>query len=197
MNRLNLIALSLLMLLLPLSAKAHRLKVFAQADGALVRGQVYFVGGTRAINAAVRIKTSDGQLLAELRTDAEGRFSYQLSRPDDLLIEADTGDGHAASWPLKAQELAPAFAGLDQGKALAEAQQQSASTADSHSKSQAIANRQTLPMAELELAIARQIAPLREELSAAQDERRLQDIIGGLGYIFGLAGLALWWKSRR
>lgn len=196
MNRLNLIVLSLLMLLLPLSAKAHRLKVFAQADGALVRGQVYFVGGAKAINAAVRIKISDGQLLAELRTDAEGRFSYQLSRPDDLLIEADSGDGHEASWPIKAQELAPAFAGLDQGKAPAEAQQP-ASSAASHSGTQVAGDVQTPSMAELELAIARQIAPLREELSAAGDERRLQDIIGGLGYIFGLAGLALWWKSRR
>jgi nickel transport protein len=38
---------------------------------------------------------------------------------------------------------------------------------------------------------------LREELIAAQDAYRLQDILGGVGYIFGVAGLALWWRARR
>ena len=52
-------------------------------------------------------------------------------------------------------------------------------------------------MTAVEAAVARQIRPLREELLATRDALRLQDILGGLGYIFGLTGLALWWRSRR
>jgi nickel transport protein len=49
----------------------------------------------------------------------------------------------------------------------------------------------------IERAVARQIRPLREQLVAAEDRIRLQDILGGIGYIIGLTGLALWWRSRR
>jgi nickel transport protein len=49
----------------------------------------------------------------------------------------------------------------------------------------------------IERAVARQVRPLREELMAAQDQARLHDILGGIGYILGLTGIALWWRARR
>jgi nickel transport protein len=49
----------------------------------------------------------------------------------------------------------------------------------------------------VERAVARQIRPLREALEAERSRARLHDILGGLGYIAGLAGLALWWRSRK
>jgi nickel transport protein len=51
--------------------------------------------------------------------------------------------------------------------------------------------------AAIERAVARQIRPLREQLIAAEDRIRLQDILGGIGFIMGLTGLALWLTSRR
>jgi nickel transport protein len=51
--------------------------------------------------------------------------------------------------------------------------------------------------AAIERAVARQVRPLREEVAAARDAARLQDILGGIGYLFGLTGLALWWRGRR
>jgi nickel transport protein len=49
----------------------------------------------------------------------------------------------------------------------------------------------------VEQAVARQLGPLRDALRACEEQRRLRDILGGLGYIVGLAGLGLWWRSRR
>lgn len=46
-------------------------------------------------------------------------------------------------------------------------------------------------------AVARQVLPLREALAEAQAKASFRDIIGGLGYIAGLAGLGLWWTRRR
>ncbi|MEJ2456241.1 MAG: hypothetical protein P8103_19125 [Candidatus Thiodiazotropha sp.] len=51
--------------------------------------------------------------------------------------------------------------------------------------------------AALERAVARQIRPLREALQGYEEQVRLRDIIGGIGYIVGLAGLGLWWGRRR
>ena len=49
----------------------------------------------------------------------------------------------------------------------------------------------------IESAVSGQVAPLRAELQEVQDERRIQDILGGIGYIAGLAGLGMLWFSRR
>ena len=43
---------------------------------------------------------------------------------------------------------------------------------------------------QIETALARQLRPLREQLDAWQEQIWLHDILGGLGYIIGLAGLA-------
>ena len=48
----------------------------------------------------------------------------------------------------------------------------------------------------VEQAVARQVRPLREELLACQEQTRFRDVLGGLGYILGLAGLAAWWRVR-
>jgi len=50
--------------------------------------------------------------------------------------------------------------------------------------------------AAIERAVERQVRPLRSELAAAQARARLQDVLGGVGYILGFAGLALWWRGR-
>ncbi len=49
----------------------------------------------------------------------------------------------------------------------------------------------------LEQAVARQVRPLREALAEAQGQASFRDLLGGLGYIAGLAGLGLWWARRR
>ncbi|MFP4077364.1 MAG: hypothetical protein ACLFTD_12930, partial [Halochromatium sp.] len=49
----------------------------------------------------------------------------------------------------------------------------------------------------VEQAVARQLRPLREALAEAQARVAFRDLLGGLGYIAGLAGLGLWWTRRR
>lgn len=73
-----------------------------------------------------------------------------------------------------------------------------ATTADGHRAEWRIAAEELVAATgTLEAALARQLRPLREELLATRDALRFQDILGGIGYIFGLTGLALWWRCRR
>jgi len=46
-------------------------------------------------------------------------------------------------------------------------------------------------------AVAQQVRPLQKELSAYKEKVMLRDIAGGLGFIFGLFGVAAWASSRR
>jgi nickel transport protein len=41
------------------------------------------------------------------------------------------------------------------------------------------------------------LRPLREQHEAHDARVRLQDVLGGIGYIVGLAGLGLWWYGGR
>jgi nickel transport protein len=46
-------------------------------------------------------------------------------------------------------------------------------------------------------AVARHVGPLRAQLDAYEARLRLHDVLGGLGWIAGLAGLAAWLQARR
>lgn len=46
-------------------------------------------------------------------------------------------------------------------------------------------------------AVAQQVRPLQKELQAYKEKVMFRDITGGLGFIFGLFGVAAWMASRR
>ncbi|WP_343867009.1 hypothetical protein [Caenispirillum bisanense] len=46
-------------------------------------------------------------------------------------------------------------------------------------------------------AVAREVNPLREQLEAYEEKVRLHDILGGLGWIAGLTGIAFYILARR
>jgi nickel transport protein len=170
-------------------ALAHQIRVFAFADGDRIEGSAYFAGGEAASGARIRVLDAQGGLLAELERDGEGAFSLQARAPEDHLVVAETADGHRAEWRVSAAELEPGFPGLPTA-----AGESAGRPAGPPSEARAA----DLGLGALvEQAVARQVRPLREELIAAQARANLRDVLGGIGYILGIAGLLAWWRSRR
>jgi len=170
---------------LSLPAQAHLLKLFAAAESGTISGYVYFSGGATVQQARVEISDHSGQLLETLNTDKQGNFSYQSRNAVDHLISASTLDGHAADWTITAAELG------------GQTQQVSAiNSSVSGAAAAAMVSTDNLDQ-RIEAAVARQVRPLREALERQQEKAQLQDIFGALGYIAGLAGLALWWRNRQ
>jgi nickel transport protein len=186
-------------------ALAHKLQVFAFAEGNRILGSTYFAGGGAASGARIEVRDTGGSLLAELVPDREGTFVYVAQAPIDHLILAITGDGHRAEWRIKADELFADLAAVQEPESSGAVQSAAHDQPmhDAPAETEVIAwpsrSAQTLDPdleAAIERAVARQVRPLREQLIAAEDRIRLQDILGGLGYILGLTGIALWWRSR-
>lgn len=206
---LGLVAILLLALSAP--ASAHRLQVFATAEGHQIRGSTYFARGSAATGARIEVLDPQGELLAELTPDAQGRFVYPTTAPIDHRIRVHAGDGHQAEWLIKAEELSGGFVRVatgEQGMADTSPITPTAPGAPVPPIEPSGGDQQeheVVPVATLdpaleaaiERAVARQMRPLREQLMAAEDRIRLSDILGALGYILGLTGFAIWWSHRR
>lgn len=176
-----------------LQAQAHKLKVFATAEGDRIEGEAYFAGGARAAGVAVLITDAEGHELARLTPDAEGRFHYRVERRREYRVVADSLDGHVASWTIRPEELSSSLPPADPAQTPPRVLAEPASPAP-RTQSPDLRERALSEM--VERAVARQVRPLREALVAYDDKVRLHDILGGIGYILGIAGLGLWWRSR-
>lgn len=159
--------------LLAAPAQAHKLKVFASAEGGDIVGSAYFAGGDKAVGLPGRILGADGSLVATFATGPDGTFRQGVAARMDHTVAVESDDGHAAQFTIPAAEFPSS---LPQGKVAA------APAGDA---------------AALEAAIARQIRPLREQLDAYEERIRLHDLMGGIGTIFGLFGCWAWLRSRR
>jgi len=172
MNRLVATLAALLLFALP--AEAHRLKLFAQATGENIAGYGFFIGGGRPQGADLLITTPDGKEVSRLKTGADGGFSFAPPAPGRYHLSLAAGDGHFA-------ELDISTDGTVAAPAVTTPQASVPADLD----------------ARIEAAVARQIRPLLEAYDAADGRVRFNDLLGGLGWIVGLAGLWAFMRSRR
>lgn len=176
-------------------ALAHKMKLFATAEGAVVTGYVYFSPGGQAQDAMVTAATPDGTTVFQGRTNEQGEFRFEALRRADHVIAADGGDGHDTRFTIRAAELPESLPAGPQPGAAAPAPPPGAPAAATAAVPAA-----SPPPADLaaliEQAVARQVRPLREQLDAYEESVRWHDMLGGIGYIVGLAGLAYGYAAR-
>jgi nickel transport protein len=184
-------------------AHAHKLKVFAAAAGSHVDGTAYFVGGGPAHGAKVSVQTAGGESLATLQTDEAGKFDFTATARIDQVIVVDAGDGHSARFTISAADMpeslpAAGMPGPSPEGAPETAAAATAAKAGVPAVSPIFAAQAAVPIEDLVgQAVARQLRPLREQINDYEDQIRLRDIVGGIGYIIGIAGLTVAFRSRR
>ena len=96
---------ALVVLLLDMSAFAHKVNIFAWVEGDTVHTESYFPDGRAVQNGRVSVYDSQDSLLLEGVTDQEGFFSFPLPGENDLSIVLDASMGHRATYHLSAEEL--------------------------------------------------------------------------------------------
>lgn len=197
------------------AALAHKVNVFAVAEGGAVSGEGYFSGGAKAQNVPVEILDASGGVIAQGVTEKDGTFKIPLpaSVSPPLKIVLKAGDGHQNDFTLTAKDLgqgapapAPAAPPVASGQTPGAASAPPA-TGAAQAMASASGSPATLPLDEarlaalIEAAVAKavdeKLAPLRLQLSRmaeADQSARMQGIIGGIGWIIGLVGIAAWFK---
>ncbi len=159
-------------------AQAHKIKIFVTADGQIMNGYVYFPGGGQAQQATIIVTIPpDDAPLATLQTDSDGKFTYVSQQVADYLFTVDVGDGHRASYQIKANELS------------AKVSPEIIPDSLIMKKSNGHCSKETQL---IETIVYKQIQPLREQLEQYEEKVRIHDILGGIGYIFGFYGLLVY-----
>lgn len=170
-------------------ASAHKLKVFATVEGGAITGYAFFIGGGRPEGSSWVAKDAQGAQIAAGETDAEGRFVFDVPNTvaSDVTVTVDTHEAHIASATVSAMRfgvLAPAAASVV-----------SDAEAPQDAPNPSLTDRQIAAL--VDAAVQRQVEPLLERIEQMDSRLRFVDILSGLFFIAGLAGMAMWARSRR
>ena len=206
MKRLTIIQLLFIILLIPAmctSSLAHKIRVFAWQDGGNIVTESKFSKGRPAQNVTVSVSEIEtGKTLLSGTTDSQGIFSFPIPKTEskELKIIADGGDGHKNSWNYTLDDTTPAGSSGPplQSKTMTTKQLPAQPTA----KEAAEKTLQTITISELtriiETTLDKKLAPIRKTLAENSEKGpTLKDILGGIGYILGLAGIAAYMQSLK
>ena len=182
----------------PHAAHAHKVTVFAWAEGGRVFTQSKFSGGKMVKAGKVEVFDGSGNLLLEGRTDDDGAFDFQAPSITDLKIVLTAGMGHQNSWLLSAADLGQA----ERTSSATHASPPDPTVLEAPRASVPSAAGPALTAREIEAIVARQleekIKPLVRMIAASQEKKTtMADIVGGIGYIIGLVGLGAYVRYRR
>ena len=182
------------------NAHAHRVNIFAWVEGDTVLVECKYPDGREVYEGVIRVLDSAGKELLNGKTNAKGEFSFKVPRQDDLTIVLEAGMGHRADWPLSKQDLAPA------GEA---PKPEPAAPSEPAPKTEAPppAAKESAPGAAspppagidqaIEKALDKKLAPVLRMLAEMHEQKvRLTDVLGGIGYIIGLVGVAAYFKRK-
>ena len=189
-----------LMLLTAGAALAHRVNVFAWVEGDMVFVECKYPDGTKVHEGVIRVLDSAGKELLSGKTNDKGEFSFKVPKQDDLTIVLEAGMGHRGDWPLSRQDLAPAGEAPKPGPAAAP-QASPKNEAPSPAAAEPAAGPASPPPAgidqAIEKALDKKLAPVMKMLAEMHEQKvRLTDVLGGIGYIMGLVGVAAYFKRK-
>ncbi len=192
---------SFLLLGLYSNAWAHKVISAAYPDGNLIEGEIGFSNGDMAKNLLVEVFDPEDNKLGETTTDEEGFFVFTATKKVDHIFRANLSAGHIATLTVTADELPDNLEGG--GVAETSSSQEAVSSEEdaavpsnlSDTNAQLVVINQ-VALEQLVSKTSKEVRSLRKELAQYKEERRMQDILGGIGYILGIFGIASFLLGR-
>ncbi len=189
------------------TAFAHKVMIFAWVEGDTVYTESKFSGGKKAMGAKVLVYDSDDHLLLEGKTDKNGELSFKTPQKTALKIVLNAGMGHMNKWDISADEFMQENPETDADNPAA------VTSAEISAKIfEKPANIKTIKPAQdeyshiskkqlqkiIDASLDNKLKPVIKMLSDMQSSRpHINEIIGGIGYIIGLAGVAAYFSNRK
>ena len=175
---------------------AHKVTIFAYVEGGKVYTESYYVDGTKCKNSEVEIYNKDGQKLLTGKTDEKGEFSFVPPCEGPLKIVLNASMGHRAETVVSKQDLAEGNAApKTQPEIRAKNVVSKQSTDTSQAKKEISITREELEKV-LNEALDKKLHPIMKLLAESRQHGvSAKDVFAGLGYIFGIMGIAIYLKD--
>lgn len=169
---------------------AHKVYIFSWIVGDTVYTESYFSGKRKVRGGLIKVFDPSGKQLLEGKTNEKGEFSFKIPKKTDLRIVLEATMGHKAEHVLKADEMPDIADGM--GTTIENKVSQGPSLPAARVDTEQV-------RMVVEKTIDSRLKPIVKTLAKIQGQRSpgFTEIIGGLGYIFGLMGLILYFKGRK
>jgi nickel transport protein len=177
---------------------AHKVNIFAWVEGKTIHTESYFPDGKAVQNGDISVLDSRGNLLLTGTTDSDGLFSFPIPKRDDLTIVLDASMGHRNTYTITAGELGPESTPESGGKEAETSVERSSGTEQAPPKNvEAMVTLEEI-RAVVGEEVSRQLEPLAAKLSRLEKDDRvtMSEVFAGIGYILGLMGLVMFFKSK-
>lgn len=181
---------SALSLAMPGPGFCHRVNIFCWVEGDQVKCEARFTPGGPVKKGQVTVYSQQtGKKLLTTNTDENGTASFKVPGDAsknrwDLKVVCTAEMGHKNFWVVRADEFTSTESGI------------SSSSEEELPKGQDVSDKA------LEKVFSRilnsQLAPIKRDLAELKEKRiTIQDGLGGLGYILGLAGVAFFFLGKK
>ena len=178
------------------SASAHKVMIFAWVEGGTVYTESKFSGGKRVKKGDVMVYDLKGNRLLKGKTSEQGEFSFKIPEKTAMKIVLLAGMGHRAEWTVPLEEIQGIASETSE---LATNQSTIAKKPDKQTQSVSVTNLSPddIQLA-FEKALDKKLNPVMKKLAETQEHGpTVKDILGGIGYILGLVGVASYFHYRR
>lgn len=179
-------------------AYAHRATIFAWREGNTVHTQSKLSGGKRVKGGEVIVYDSQGTQLLNGRTDDNGMFSFTAPQNTGLKIILKAGMGHQAQWSMPPEKSVAADAESNTPEATKTAPPKQSGDAAHKATTPASAGHNNIEISRKDIetivdkVLEKKLTPVFDKMDQVYNRGPgLTEIIGGIGYIIGLVGVAL------
>ncbi len=181
-----------LLILFAVFVFGHKINIFATVEGNRVYTQSYASDGAKLKGAVIEVYDKSGSKLISGKTDSLGEFSFVIPKKDDLKIVVIGGMGHRAETTISAEEL-------PEIKPAVVKKETKPTTEKEVVPNKEVMSIDTLLLRQtIEDALRSQLHPVVKMIAEQKQEKiSFTEIIGGIGYIVGIIGIAMFFMSKR
>jgi len=178
------------------TALAHKVNVFAWVEGDTVYVESKFSGGKRVKGGMITVSDLQGNQFLDGKTNEKGEFSFKVPKKTTLKIVLVAGMGHRGEWTIPVEEI-EAVSVIETRESVQR------ETAENEPKSIMQSIPAPKPCSDeiqlvVEKVLDKKLKPVMKLLAECREQGpTFHDIFGGIGYIFGLVGLATYIHYRR
>jgi nickel transport protein len=168
---------------------AHKINIFTYKEGNKIFVEGYFQDGSPTKNAVIEIYNEKAEKIIEGKTDLEGIFSFDIPDAKKIKVVLNADMGHRAETEMELQK--------EEKKEL---KKEGTETQKENKRIEKVEIQKNFDEEIIkkivEESVEKAINPVLKEIEKEKQKTRIFDIIGGIGYIFGILGIYLYFKEK-